>query len=155
MKVVKKSIPTVTSLLSNNFPSFLFNEIRYELNGVEIYRCKNVGITSTMKNLISLKPHQKNAMENAGWNRIIHSVNQETGFFSVCLPLKNILGFCEDYRIIIANARHELILIRTRNDRNCYKSTPTAQEDVFFQIQKLQWRLHHITPSDLDKLNLL
>jgi len=29
------------------------------------------------------------------------------------------LGFCEDYRRVVINARHELILIRSRNDNNC------------------------------------
>jgi len=30
-----------------------------------------------------------------------------------------LLGFCDDYRRIVINARHELILICSRNDNNC------------------------------------
>jgi len=30
-----------------------------------------------------------------------------------------LLEFCEDYRRVVINARHELILIRSRNDNNC------------------------------------
>lgn len=33
----------------NNHAAFLFDEIRYELNGYPIDTCKNVGITSTLK----------------------------------------------------------------------------------------------------------
>ena len=40
--------------LSNNCVAFMFNEIRYELDGVEIDRSRNVGITSTIKNFVSL-----------------------------------------------------------------------------------------------------
>jgi len=41
-------------LIRNNCVAFIFDEIRYELNGVEIDRSKNVGITSTFKNYVSL-----------------------------------------------------------------------------------------------------
>lgn len=37
----------------NNGIAYLFQDIRYELNGVEIDRLKNCGITSTMKGLVS------------------------------------------------------------------------------------------------------
>ena len=36
--------------LSNNCVAFMFDEIRYELDDVEIDRCRNVSITSTIKN---------------------------------------------------------------------------------------------------------
>jgi len=40
--------------LVNNGICFLFEELHYELNGVEIDRCKNVGLTSVMKGYASL-----------------------------------------------------------------------------------------------------
>jgi len=40
--------------LVNNGICFLFEELRYELNGVEIDHCKNVGLTSVMKGYASL-----------------------------------------------------------------------------------------------------
>ena len=39
--------------LSNNCVAFMFDEIRYELDGVEIDRSRNVGITSKIKNFVS------------------------------------------------------------------------------------------------------
>ena len=98
---------------------FLFDEIRYELNGIEIDRCKYVGQTSTMKNYISLTPNQQNVAENTGWLEI----NTDTtlildGYFDVTIPLSMIFGFAEDYKKIIENAKHELILTRSRTDLN-------------------------------------
>ena len=37
--------------LGNNFIAFMFDEIRYELDGVEIDRNRNVGITTAIKKL--------------------------------------------------------------------------------------------------------
>ncbi|XP_070159665.1 uncharacterized protein [Polyergus mexicanus] len=45
-------------VLGNNCVAFMFDEIRYELDGVEIDRSRNVGITSTLKNYIQWRmPH--------------------------------------------------------------------------------------------------
>jgi len=44
----------------------MFDEIRYELNGVEIDRNRNIGITSTIKNYVSLMTKRQLIMRNAG-----------------------------------------------------------------------------------------
>ena len=36
--------------LTNNFPFFLFAEIRLELNNIVIYQTKNFGVTAALKN---------------------------------------------------------------------------------------------------------
>ena len=55
---------TTTNLVSNAI-CYFFAEIRYELNGIEIDQCKNVGFTSTIKGYVSLTPGQSYIMENA------------------------------------------------------------------------------------------
>ncbi|XP_053597654.1 uncharacterized protein LOC106693715 [Microplitis demolitor] len=106
------------------------DEIRYELNAVEIDRCKNVGLTSIMKNCISLSPGQLNLMENAGWLISNDSkLTNDIGYFNIPIPLSYILGFAEDYNRIIINAKHELILIRSNSDVNTYIHTPPAADD--------------------------
>jgi len=68
---------------------------------------------------------------NAGWDLW----NPRNGYFNFYVPLNMLLGFCEDYRVII-NARHELILIRSRNDNNCLIGDPTRKpEIVLFKVQ--------------------
>ncbi|CAB0045150.1 unnamed protein product, partial [Trichogramma brassicae] len=53
--------------LVNNGICHLFEEIRYELNGIEIDRCKNTGITTTIKGCSSFDSARAHRMENAGW----------------------------------------------------------------------------------------
>ena len=46
------STPAQATELVNNAICFLFEELRYELNGVEVDRCRNVGLTSLMKGYV-------------------------------------------------------------------------------------------------------
>jgi len=39
-----------TIALMNNYIAYLFNEIRYDLNGIEIDRTRHLGVTSDLKN---------------------------------------------------------------------------------------------------------
>jgi len=48
--------PAQATELVNNAICFLFEELRYELNRVEIDRCRNVGLTSLMKGCVSYRP---------------------------------------------------------------------------------------------------
>lgn len=141
----------LNSKLCNNGASFLFDEIRYELNGIEIDQNKNVGITSSLKNYISLTRNEHSVLENASWN--LEGNILETGRFSYCIPLRNLLGFAEDYKKIITSARHELVLIRARTDDNAYFGNVEDENEIC--ITKFQWRVPHVTLADSAKLSLL
>jgi len=66
---------------------------------------------------------------NAGWDP------WNTPNFNFCDPLNMLLGFCEDYRRIVINARHELILIRSHNDNNCLIDDPRREpETILFKV---------------------
>jgi len=86
----------------------MFDEIRYELDGMEIDRYRNVDITSTLKNYVTMSSDRSVIARNAGWD----PWNPPNGYFNFCVSLNMLLGFCEDYRRVVINARHELILIR-------------------------------------------
>lgn len=132
----------------------LFEEIRYELNAVEIDRCKNVGLTTLMKNYVSQSPNQKFLMENAGW--IINNekkITNDDGYFDVSIPLSMILGFAEDYQRIIVNAKHELILTRSHNDLNAIVQPENEQFKISFT--KIDWMVPYVKPSDSLKVQLL
>jgi len=81
------SVAAKTKLV-NNAIYFLFEELRYELNGVEINRCKHVGLISVIKGYASLTSSQKNSLENAGWFDVDETGQQTdtNGYFDV--PLK-------------------------------------------------------------------
>lgn len=135
----------------NNAAGFLFDEIRYELNGFPIDTCKNVGITSTLKGYVSYMPQNMNRMHIAGW-KIASDQPATAGYINFIIPLRAVFGFAEDYRNIIMNAKHELILLRSRSDVNCFVG---ANDVSSIQINRIQWRIPHVSVSDAEKLKLL
>jgi len=63
-----------------------------------------------------------------------------------------LFGFCEDYKHVVINARHELILVRTRND-NCIVGDPTTEPK--FELFKIQWQMPHVMLNEINKLSML
>jgi len=120
--------------LANNCVAFIFDEIRYELNGVEIDRNRNVGITSTLKNYVTVSSDRSVILRNVGWDAQITAAE----YFNFCVLLYVLLGFCED---VVIFTRHELILIRARND-NCLTGNPATESTL--ELFKVQWRMPHV-----------
>ncbi|KYN23488.1 hypothetical protein ALC57_04092, partial [Trachymyrmex cornetzi] len=147
---LKKKNDQMSSTLGNNCVAFMCDEIRYELNGVEIDRNRNVGITSTIKNYVSLTYDKALIALNSGWNS---RSDTEEGHFNFWLPLNMLLGFCEDYKRVLVNARHELILIRALNDYNCLVGNSATEPAV--ELFKVQWRLPHVSLNEINKLSML
>lgn len=165
-------IETKQANLVNNAFSHLFDEIRYEIGGVEVDRVKNVGVTTTMKGYLSFSENDLKVLTNAGWtNKKGESLKLKEDknkpglfYFNVCIPLKILLGFAEDYPKVILNLKQELILIRSRSDLNALIGTVTSSgtppvetkpELVQLDIKKIQWRVPYVFPSDEEKLSLL
>lgn len=135
----------------NNPILFLFQDIRYELNGVEIDHVKNAGITTTIKSLISMNVGESKSSALWGWN--LNGSAKKGDNFSVIIPLNKVLGFAEDYNKIVANCRHELILHRNNSVLN---SVITDTNDTIeIDIHKVQWRIPHVKVSDRNRLLLL
>ncbi|XP_066590650.1 uncharacterized protein [Prorops nasuta] len=144
--------------LDNNCMAFLFDEIRYELDGVEIDQCRNVGITTSIKNYLSVGSINKNYVENAGWchDALKYTTSDKKLFFNFCVPLRMLLGFCEDYNHIVINARQELILIRSRNDLNSlFSGYDNTKVNASIELTKIQWKIPHITLEEMNKLAIL
>lgn len=138
--------------LTNNAILFLFQDIRYELNGIEIDKVKNSGITTTMKSLLCLNEGESKMSKCWGWD--IDGTKITDGNFSVSIPLNKVLGFAEDYNKILINCKHELILLRSNSDLNAFQlNTGEFLESV--EISKIVWRVPHIKVSDRERLNLL
>lgn len=134
-------------LLTSNFVMHLFSEMRYELNGFELDRCKTPGITSLLKCSAACKSSDKSALE-------LFMLNDGTaahGRSHMLLPLKFIFGFCEDFNKIVLNSRHELILVRSRSDDNAY----IGNIQLNFTIHKIHWKVPHVTLNDRAKLTML
>lgn len=134
--------------LVNNAIAFLFDDIRYEIGGVEIDRTKNVGITTTMKNLLSTSQEQLVNLKNSCWLGPGKSI--ETTQFTYSVPLSRLLGFAEDYRRIVVNVKQELILLRSASDYNAIVSDDAVS--VTLNITGLYWRVPHVSLADEYKL---
>lgn len=134
---------------SHNFIAHLFSEMRYEINGFEIDRNKNPGTTSNLKSMIATKLTDKSAYQlytlNAG-------ANVAANVYRMILPLRFVFGFCDDYNKIMLNCKHELILVRTRSDLNAYTANA---HNVNFTVNKIHWKIQHISLNDATKLSML
>lgn len=155
-KILKtdNSNDTTTDLI-NNAMAFLFDEIRYELCGTEIDRVKNVGITTTMKNILTSRPGDVNWMKNAGWKVSDMSVLDCKTKFSFCVPLKLLLGFAEDYNHILLNVKQELVLLRSSTDKNAIFQSAAALHEVKIVLDKVIWKIPYVRVEDNIRLSLL
>lgn len=139
---------------TNNAMAFLFENIRLEFNGVEIDRCKNVGITSTIKNILSLQFGEAKGLNHACWLGINAIVNAPR--FSYSVPLKMLLGFAEDHKKVVSNVKLELILLRSSSDKNSVISNDLEGAGTWkVDITDIYWNVPHITLSDAMRLKFL
>ncbi len=137
----------------NNGILHLFDEIRYELGGIVVDRIRNPGITSTMKGYLSFTPLQHNLLQNSGWSADTNPpILDSTGNFNVCIRLEMLMGFGEDFTKIIMNTRQELVLVRSNSDLNAFQSD--QKETYKLKLNKVLWKMPHITVSDYQKLKL-
>ena len=65
--------------------------MRYELNGVESDPTRIMGITSTLKNYVTVSSDNSVILQNASWD----AQTIAAGYFNFCVPLYILLGFCE------------------------------------------------------------
>lgn len=135
--------------LISNFAAFLFDNIRYEMNGMEIDKCKNVGISSTLMEYASLTKADLQSLHAASIGVAEVAAARQ---FSLQIPVKLYMGFFHDYRHVIMNAKHELILTRSRNDTNCFSG---ANNIFAIVIDKIMWRMPHIKVDDYMQLKML
>lgn len=127
----------------------LFGDIRYELNNVEIDRSKNPGMTTNLKIMMAYPQTRFRMAKQMNYYKG-KALEVKTYWFMI--PLINVLGFCEDYNKIIMNAKHELILLRSRNDISVYQC-PTESFNI--EVTKIQWKVPHVRLSDHAKLTMM
>ncbi|XP_051159329.1 uncharacterized protein LOC127280414 [Leptopilina boulardi] len=83
-------------------------------------------------------------------------VTNDHGYFDVNVRLNMILGFAEDYRIIVVNAKHELILTRSRTDLNAIVNIQGLEREEFkIVINKVEWMIPYLFVGDRQKIELL
>ncbi|KAJ8931955.1 hypothetical protein NQ314_015086 [Rhamnusium bicolor] len=83
------------------------------MNGIVVDFVRNVGLVSTIKSYLSFNENESVLLQNAGWfpkkmtpttgtdKKILVDSN---GNFNVCIPMRLLLGFFEDFRRVVLNA---------------------------------------------------
>lgn len=124
-------------------PCTFFSEVRYEINNIEVDRIKNTALTSLLKTYTALPQSSYRSYKQCTY---LDGQNITIGTRQFLIPLNLIFGFCDDYKKIIMNAKHELVMLINRNDMH---TAFTAT------ITKIQWKMPHIQLSDQAKLQML
>uniref|UniRef100_A0A2S2QAB2 Double jelly roll-like domain-containing protein n=1 Tax=Sipha flava TaxID=143950 RepID=A0A2S2QAB2_9HEMI len=152
---------------TNNGLAFLFSELRYELNGVEIQKLKYPGISSCLKEYCSHTPNDLNELQNDAWDIDMTEEDNKDFMteykFSGCIPLKHLFSFCEDYKKILLNCNQQLILNLASTDFDALYVTGVAVKEniekknkkVTLDLQKIIWKMPVVRVSDREKLKLL
>ena len=109
-----------------------------------------------MKGLVSFSKTEYSTLHNAGWRDDQNpALLDGQGNFIVCIPLKILMGFAEDFHKIIMNLRQELILIRSNTDLNAIIQESETLEKYKVVLNKVLWKMPHVTVNDNQKLRLL
>ena len=160
---------------------YLFDLIKYTLNGAPIEAVFNPGMVSNIMGLATLPHNFKQGLiecwspdssadiadTNLGFKerRMLVTGSEPTpiGSFRFSVPLKRIFGFADDYGKIVYGFTHSLILTRGSSDNNalCHKpwagdvKAPTEVDTGKVNLKNLRWMLPRVTPSDVAKFALL
>ena len=157
-------------ILVNNAMAFLFSQIRYMINNIEIENIMSPGQATTMKGILSytqsnvegmnfcwVPDHYNNEHDdnNTGYkdrHYYLFSLPDPTGSFSFAVPLSHLFGFCEDYTKCLYGVKQSLILSRQGDDDAIYRKNDVGAGKV--TISKLSWFMPHVIPSIDAKLAL-
>lgn len=140
---------TVGADWATNAEGFFFSEMRYEINDVEIDRIKNPGLTTTLKRIVAYPSTTSRSLSSSITNSRA-AITARTYQFKI--SLNEVFGVCDDYKKIILNAKHQLILIINRQNILTYHS---LAESINLRITKIQWKMPHVQLADQAKLQML
>ncbi|KAE9521243.1 hypothetical protein AGLY_018355 [Aphis glycines] len=137
---------------SNNGLAFLFSEIRYEINGIEIQKLKSPGVSSCLKAYCSYTPNDLNTLGNCAWDSEMDGEDNKNfmtdNVFAGCIPLKHLFGFCEDYKKILLNCNQQLILNRSSTDLDAIRvvgagATEHVEKNkkITIELTKVAWKM--------------
>lgn len=148
---VKITVKGVGFRFVNNAMAYLFEDVRYELGGVVVDRTRNVGVASTLHNLMALTPLDEKRLSNAGWNG--HGATVDAiGSHTFCIPMYMFMGFFRDYRQLILNQKQELILLVAPSVNNVIVGETGVGE---LKIDSISWRVPHVKLNESARLPLL
>ena len=167
-----------SATLINNGIMYLFSDVRYHLASHEIEVLQNPGHATTMLGLLKYPDDfsksqglnqlwvkdgntgdaqidEAQANYNDGYyirHQYIIGAPLPNGIFSIKIPLKHFLGFCEDYKKILYGMQQRLTLTRTGDNDSNFRANAIAVGKI--NIQRIRWFMPHVIPSDAYRLQL-
>ena len=167
-----------TATLINNGIMYLFSDVRYHLASHEIEVLQNPGHATTMLGVLKYPDDfsksqglnqlwvkdgntgdaqidEAQANYNDGYyirHQYIIGAPIPNGTFSIKIPLKHFLGFCEDYKKILYGMQQRLTLTRTGDNDTIFRANAIAVGKI--NIQRIRWFMPHVIPSDAYRLQL-
>ena len=167
-----------SATLINNGIMYLFSDVRYHLASHEIEVLQNPGHATTMLGLLKYPDDfsksqglnqlwvkdgntgeaqfdEAQANYNDGYyirHQYIIGAPLPNGIFSIKIPLKHFLGFCEDYKKILYGMQQRLTLTRTGDNDSIFRANAIAIGKI--NIQRIRWFMPHVIPSDAYRLQL-
>ena len=167
-----------SATLINNGIMYLFSDVRYHLASHEIEVLQNPGHATTMLGLLKYPDDfsksqglnqlwvkdgntgeaqfdDTQANYNDGYyirHQYIIGAPLPNGIFSIKIPLKHFLGFCEDYKKILYGMQQRLTLTRTGDNDSIFRANAIAVGKI--NIQRIRWFMPHVIPSDAYRLQL-
>jgi len=70
----------------------------------------------------------------------------QKGTFSFRVPLKHIFGFCDDYEKVVYGLKHQLTLVRKRDNDTIFRNGAADAGKVV--LTKPSWYMLHVLPED-------
>src|SRR5688572_6241616 len=165
--------------IANNGLMHLFSQIGYSLSNQDMETIYHPGQATTMLGLLKypndfalaqglnqLWCKDTNATAalagnaaNAGFaTRQLYLIQKPTtrGTFSFIVPLSHIFGFCEDYDKIVYGLKHTLTLVRKSDDDAIFRLAAAvgAHAAGKVDVSKISWFMPHVTPSDMERMEL-
>ena len=129
----------------------MFDEIWYELKDMKIDRNRNIGITSTLKNYVSMTYDKTLTALNTGWNS---RSDTEEGHFNFCHSVLGLLRRLQtsDQSLISMLARNWFWYQRTTITIAWWEILTESEVQLF----KVQWPMPHVAlRDDINKLSML
>src|SRR5688572_21097529 len=165
--------------ITNNGLMHLFSQIGYSLSNQEMETIYHPGQATTMLGLLK---YPNDFALAQGLNQLwckdtgaAAALAANTGFaarqayliqkptakatFSFIVPLSHIFGFCEDYDKIVYGLKHTLTLVRKSDDDAIFRArgaddAATLAAPGKVDVSKITWFMPHVTPSDMERMEL-
>ena len=136
----------------DNWPLFLFSQMRLEINGIEVDSNRNVGLLSGIRLLLCTGFNQQKSVSMHGWyqSKLKAAKSQD---FSQCIMLRDVFRIIADNSPVSIFSKIDVSATRARSDDNCF-AIDTDGENPEILVTKLELRVPVVRAAPKQALRL-